>query len=98
MTEEETITAQKICASCPVVGACLEYALGQGFSNQYGVYGGCSERQRRRMLKEREQGLIQMPQRDMSAVIGVSAAISDAELAEIGVGSNDREFADQMIG
>jgi len=44
-------TARKICASCPVKQACLEYALVQRID--HGVWGGCSERERRRILKRR---------------------------------------------
>jgi WhiB family redox-sensing transcriptional regulator len=43
--------ARKICATCPVQGPCLEYALVQRID--HGVWGGCSERERRRILKRR---------------------------------------------
>lgn len=43
--------ARKICADCPVKQACLEYALVQRID--HGVWGGCSERERRRILKRR---------------------------------------------
>lgn len=43
--------ARKICADCPVVDQCLEYALEQRI--EHGVWGGCSERERRRILKRR---------------------------------------------
>jgi len=43
--------ARKICASCPVAELCLEYALGNRI--EHGVWGGCSERERRRILKRR---------------------------------------------
>jgi WhiB family redox-sensing transcriptional regulator len=43
--------ARKICADCPVRQACLEYALGNRID--HGVWGGCSERERRRILKRR---------------------------------------------
>jgi WhiB family redox-sensing transcriptional regulator len=43
--------ARKICASCPVKEPCLEYALEQRID--HGVWGGCSERERRRILKRR---------------------------------------------
>jgi WhiB family transcriptional regulator, redox-sensing transcriptional regulator len=43
--------ARKICAGCPVAGACLEYALEHRID--HGVWGGCSERERRRILKRR---------------------------------------------
>ena len=43
--------ARRICESCPVRGQCLEYALEQRV--EHGVWGGCSERERRRILKRR---------------------------------------------
>jgi len=43
--------ARKICATCPVAGSCLEYALEQRID--HGVWGGTSERERRRILKRR---------------------------------------------
>lgn len=43
--------ARKICAGCPVASTCLEYALEQRI--EHGVWGGCSERERRRILKRR---------------------------------------------
>lgn len=43
--------ARQICASCRVAEQCLEYALVQRI--EHGVWGGCSERERRRILKKR---------------------------------------------
>jgi len=43
--------ARAICATCPVQSACLEYALENRVD--HGVWGGCSERERRRILKRR---------------------------------------------
>jgi WhiB family redox-sensing transcriptional regulator len=43
--------ARRICATCPVKEPCLEYALEQRID--LGVWGGCSERERRRILKRR---------------------------------------------
>jgi WhiB family transcriptional regulator, redox-sensing transcriptional regulator len=48
--------ARKICAGCPVMTRCLEYALDQRID--HGVWGGCSERERRRILKRRRLGAI----------------------------------------
>jgi len=45
--------AKRICAQCPVVEPCLEYALANRID--HGVWGGCSERQRRRILKARRK-------------------------------------------
>ncbi len=43
--------ARRICADCPVRQPCLEYALVNRID--HGVWGGCSERERRRILKRR---------------------------------------------
>ena len=43
--------ARRICAECPVKGACLEYALRNGID--HGVWGGTSERERRRIARRR---------------------------------------------
>ncbi|MEY4230435.1 MAG: hypothetical protein RLZZ362_1284 [Actinomycetota bacterium] len=47
--------ARKICVDCPVLGQCLEYALDQRI--EHGVWGGCSERERRRILKRRRNAV-----------------------------------------
>ncbi len=41
--------ARKICATCPAKEPCLEYALTNRID--HGVWGGTSERERRRILK-----------------------------------------------
>jgi len=43
--------AQRICSECPVKGPCLEYALANRVD--HGVWGGTSERERRRILRRR---------------------------------------------
>ncbi|MGQ0830990.1 MAG: WhiB family transcriptional regulator [Microthrixaceae bacterium] len=43
--------ARRICADCPVKDECLEHALTNRID--HGVWGGCSERERRRILKRR---------------------------------------------
>jgi WhiB family redox-sensing transcriptional regulator len=43
--------ARRICATCPVQHPCLEYALAERID--HGVWGGTSERERRRILKQR---------------------------------------------
>jgi WhiB family transcriptional regulator, redox-sensing transcriptional regulator len=43
--------ARSVCADCPVKTECLEYAL--EFRIDHGVWGGCSERERRRILRQR---------------------------------------------
>jgi WhiB family redox-sensing transcriptional regulator len=48
--------ARKICRDCPVATACLEYALDARID--HGVWGGCSERERRRISKRRRQDVL----------------------------------------
>jgi WhiB family transcriptional regulator, redox-sensing transcriptional regulator len=43
--------ARRICATCPVKDPCLEYALRNRID--HGVWGGASERERRRILRQR---------------------------------------------
>jgi WhiB family redox-sensing transcriptional regulator len=43
--------ARRICATCPVREPCLEHSLVNRID--HGVWGGCSERERRRILKRR---------------------------------------------
>jgi WhiB family redox-sensing transcriptional regulator len=43
--------ARRYCAECPVRGPCLEYALENRI--EHGVWGGASERQRRRIASSR---------------------------------------------
>ena len=45
--------ARKICnQDCPVKDQCLDYAIANRI--EHGVWGGCSERERRRILKRRK--------------------------------------------
>lgn len=46
--------AQRVCAECPVKSECLEYALLHRI--EHGVWGGESERERRRILRLRRRG------------------------------------------
>ncbi len=43
--------ARRICGTCPVLDQCLDYALDNRID--HGVWGGTSERERRRILKRR---------------------------------------------
>ena len=43
--------ARRICGTCPVKDQCLEHALESRID--HGLWGGCSERERRRILKRR---------------------------------------------
>lgn len=45
--------AQRVCATCPVRMECLEYALEHRI--EHGVWGGASERERRRILRQRRR-------------------------------------------
>jgi WhiB family redox-sensing transcriptional regulator len=45
--------ARRICADCPVKGPCLEYALENRVD--HGVWGGTSERERRRIMRQRRR-------------------------------------------
>jgi WhiB family transcriptional regulator, redox-sensing transcriptional regulator len=47
------IRAQRICAKCSVQDQCLEYALANHID--HGVWGGRSERERRRILRARRR-------------------------------------------
>ena len=52
-TEEEAEVAREVCSVCPVQGACLEYALAR--REKEGVWGGCTERERRRIIRQRRR-------------------------------------------
>lgn len=47
-----TRDVKAFCRQCPVVDECLEYALVN--AERYGVWGGTSERERRKLLKQRQ--------------------------------------------
>jgi WhiB family redox-sensing transcriptional regulator len=46
-----TREAKSVCRGCEVQGDCLEYALSNG--EKFGIWGGLSERERRRVRRER---------------------------------------------
>jgi len=43
--------AKQVCATCPVRAACLE----DGLHEKFGIFGGLSERERRRVRRQRRQ-------------------------------------------
>jgi len=47
-----TRTAKAICRECQVRAACLEFAIVTG--EKFGIWGGMSERERRRVRRERQ--------------------------------------------
>ncbi len=51
--ESEANEAKAICAQCPVRQACLEYALAH--REREGVWGGMTERERRRIVRQRRK-------------------------------------------
>ncbi len=51
--DDAAAPAKAICAECPVREACLEYALAA--REKYGVWGGLTERERRRILRHRRR-------------------------------------------
>lgn len=52
-TEEEAEIAKQVCEDCGVRRTCLEYALES--REKVGVWGGATERERRRMLRQRRR-------------------------------------------
>jgi WhiB family transcriptional regulator, redox-sensing transcriptional regulator len=50
-----TREAKRVCASCPVRMECLEFALGN--DERFGIWGGLSERERRRLRLQRRAPL-----------------------------------------
>ena len=52
-TDEEAEEAKSICSSCTVRVACLEFALAE--REREGVWGGATERERRRIIRQRRK-------------------------------------------
>ncbi len=52
-SDEEAEEAKAICAVCPVREPCLEYALAN--RERDGVWGGATERERRRLIRQRRK-------------------------------------------
>lgn len=53
VTDEDAEDAKAICAACTVQHACLEWALSS--REKDGVWGGATERERRRILRRRRR-------------------------------------------
>jgi WhiB family transcriptional regulator, redox-sensing transcriptional regulator len=53
VTDEQTEEAKAVCRECPVREPCLEYALTN--RERDGVWGGATERERRRMIRQRRK-------------------------------------------
>lgn len=52
-SEEDADTAKAVCGECGVVQPCLEYAL--SYRERDGVWGGATEKERRRMIRQRRK-------------------------------------------
>jgi WhiB family redox-sensing transcriptional regulator len=52
-SEEEAEAAKSVCGQCGVREACLEFALAN--RERDGVWGGATERERRRLLRQRRK-------------------------------------------
>ncbi len=53
VSEEEAEVAKAICGQCAVQPECLEHALGS--RERDGVWGGATEKERRRMIRQRRR-------------------------------------------
>lgn len=51
--EASTISAKSVCSTCAVQATCLEHAL--TIREKAGVWGGASERDRRRIIRQRRK-------------------------------------------
>jgi WhiB family transcriptional regulator, redox-sensing transcriptional regulator len=56
-----TREAKQVCRSCEVRAECLEYALEH--QERWGIWGGFSERERRRLSRERQTSQAELPER-----------------------------------
>lgn len=53
VSDDDADEAKAICADCPVRVQCLEYALIA--RERDGIWGGCTERERRRIIRQRRR-------------------------------------------
>jgi WhiB family redox-sensing transcriptional regulator len=52
-SDEEAEPAKDVCAQCAVRTTCLEHAL--AVREKEGIWGGCTERERRRIIRQRRR-------------------------------------------
>jgi WhiB family redox-sensing transcriptional regulator len=53
LDDDDGYEAKAVCDVCPVREACLEHAL--GYREKEGVWGGATERERRRIIRQRRR-------------------------------------------
>ncbi len=53
LSDEDSDQAKDVCAVCPVQTSCLEHAL--AIREKEGVWGGATERERRRIIRQRRR-------------------------------------------
>ena len=53
LDDDDGDEAKAVCDVCPVREACLEHAL--GYREKEGVWGGATERERRRIIRQRRR-------------------------------------------
>ena len=79
-----TVAAKRVCAACPVITECLDYALAN--NERFGVWGGKSERERRAIADtpaSRASGGIAKGERTREAVARLTAeGMTAPEIAE----------------
>ena len=72
---EATRPIKLVCGACPVVKPCLEYAMKNG--EKFGVWGGTSERERRRMrgmrMRQAQKG-ITLPLSSLMVMCGINVS------------------------
>ncbi len=67
---EDTSDAKAVCKACDVRNMCLDFALERG--EKHGIWGGLSERERRRIRRARRMEVTSTPVRALRAERGVT--------------------------
>lgn len=75
-----TLDAKRVCMACPVREPCLEYALDR--DERFGIWGGYSERERRRLKRRPAAGPVQAA----SGFKGVFPSRSGRWIARVSIG------------